>query len=186
MAKGAGIPLPENYPLDGESMIPIINDPKQSIRKYIFAENGYARSVCDGKYKYIALRFPQSQIDLMKNEETDHVPSYVQKWPQAHSAIAMQFFPAYFDQDHFYDLNSDPYEQDNIYKAMSETDELKNLKNVLQNHLATFNHPFDLDQIPFLQTEDYQNLSNKNLEFDIYSIPWLYRDHGELIWPPKE
>ena len=184
--EAAGIPLPENYPLDGKSMIPIIKDPKQSTRKYIFAENGYTRSVYNGEYKYIALRFPQSLIEIMQNGETDHVPSYVKKWPQAHSSIAMNFFPAYFDQDQLYDLDTDPFEQDNIYEAMTKTDELQHLKDVLRKHLATFDHPFTLDQIPFMQTEEYQKLREKNLAFDIYSIPWLNRDHGEIIWPPKE
>ncbi len=184
--EAAGIPLLKTYPLDGISMLPIIKDPKQSIRKYIYAENGYTRSVYDGKFKYLALRFPQSQIEIMQNGETDHVPSYVKNWPQAHSAIAMQFFPAYFDQDQLYKLDTDPFEQENIYEAMRETDELRNLKDALKNHLAPFKHPFTLDQIPFMQTPEYQKLIKQNLAFDIYTIPWLNRDHGEIIWPPKE
>jgi len=184
--EAAGIPLPENYPLDGESMTPIIKDPRQSTRRYIFAENGYTRSAYNGKYKYIALRFPKSQRENMRSGETDHAPSYVKNWPQAHSAIAMNFFPAYFDQDQLYNLENDPFEQDNICEAMTETDELKDLKDALRNHLTTFKHPFTLHQIPFMQTDEYRRLAEKNLAFDIYSIPWLNRDHGEIIWPPKE
>ncbi len=184
--EAAGIPLPEDYLLDGISMMPIIKDPKQSIRKFIFAENGYTRSVYNGTYKYIALRFPKSLIDKMENKEIDYVPSYVKNWFQAHSAIAMNFFPAYFDQDQLYNLETDPYEQENIYVNMAETDEIKELRNVLHNHLETFSHPFSLDQIPFMLTEDYKKLSQTNLSFDISTISWLYRDHGKIIWPPEQ
>jgi len=183
--EAAGIPLCEKYPLDGENLMPIIEDPSQSTRRYVFAENGYTRSVHNGKYKYIALRFPQSQIDLLQNGEINHLPSYVKYWPQAHSAIAMHFFPAYFDQDQLYDLENDPFEQENIYEAMTETDELRDLKDALRNHLTTFKHPFTLHQIPFMQTEEYRRLAEENLVFDIYSIPWLNRDHGEIIWPQR-
>ena len=96
--EAAGIQLPEEYPLDGVSMLPLLNDPEQITRQWIFTENGYTRSVMDGRYKYIALRYPGSLIEKMKNGTMDHVPSYVKVWPQAHSAIAMQFFPGYFDQ----------------------------------------------------------------------------------------
>jgi hypothetical protein len=163
----------------------LIKDPDQSIREYLFAENGYTRSVSDGRYKYIALRYPQSLVEEMENGELDHVPSYVKAWPQAHSAIAMQFFPAYFDQDQLYNLEADPYEQENLYATMTGSDELKELQGALQDHLATFSHPFSLERIPFMQKEAYQKLKEKNLSFDIYTIPWLGRDHGQMVWPPE-
>jgi arylsulfatase A-like enzyme len=183
--EAAGIPLPDHYPLDGVSMMRLIKDPDQSIREYLFAENGYTRSVSDGRYKYIALRYPQSLVEEMENGELDHVPSYVKAWPQAHSAIAMQFFPAYFDQDQLYNLEADPYEQENLYATMTGSDELKELQGALQDHLATFSHPFSLERIPFMQKEAYQKLKEKNLSFDIYTIPWLGRDHGQMVWPPE-
>jgi hypothetical protein len=76
----------------------------------------------------------------MKSGEIDFVPSYVKGWPQAHSAIAMNGFPCYFD----------------------------------------------LTRIPFLETAEYRKLSEKNMEFDLLSIPWLSRDHGFINWPPIE
>jgi arylsulfatase A-like enzyme len=184
--EAAGIGLPEEYPLDGISMLPVLQDPEQTIRQWVFTENGYTRSVTDGKYKYIALRYPLSLVEKMMNGAMDHVPSYVRAWPQAHSAIAMQFFPAYFDQEQLYDLEADPYEQNNIYREMADSEVVKEMKKALADHLATFRHPFQLEPDPFMESAGYQVLTEKNLAFDIYTIPWLSRDHGEMVWPPEE
>jgi len=69
------------------------------------------------------------------------VPSYVQSWPQAHSAIAIKCFKNYFDQDQFYNIKKDPYEQKNIYGTMLDSEVLKELKRALEIHLHTFEHP---------------------------------------------
>lgn len=184
--EAAGIELPADYRLDGVSLLPVMDDPDPSTRDFIFSENGYTRSVSDGTYKYIALRFPEMLIDEMESGEIDYVPSYVKAWPQAHSAIAMHAYPGYFDQDQLYHLTNDPYEQENLYNTMRDSDKLKVLKAALEAHLESFDHPFDLTQIPFLETGEYRELTGKNLEFDLSSIPWLSRDHGFITWPPEQ
>ena len=184
--EAAGIELPDDHILDGVSILPIISNPDQATRDFIFAENGYTRSVSDGTYKYIALRYPEMLIKKMESGEIDYVPSYVKAWPQPHSAIAMNGFPCYFDQDQAYNLEDDPYEQENLYSQMRDSEELRVLKAALEEHLESFAHPFDLTQIPFLETEEYRKLTEKNLAFDLLSIPWLSRDHGFIIWPPEE
>ncbi len=68
---------------------------------------------------------------------------------------------------------------------MRDSEEVKALKVALEEHLESFDHPFDLIQIPFLETEEYRKLTEKNYEFDLLSIPWLSRDHGFITWPPK-
>lgn len=181
----AGIELPEDYMLDGVSMLPVISDPDRQIREYIFSENGYTRSVSDGTYKYIALRYPGNLVEAMESGDMDHVPSYVKVWPQAHSAIAINGFPGYFDQDQLYHLEEDPYEQENLFDSMRDEEIFKSLKNILEAHLASFDHPFDLTQIPFMETGAYRKLIETNLEFDLLSIPWLSRDHGFIRWPPE-
>lgn len=183
--EAAGITLPEDPVFDGLSILSIIDHPDQSVRQYIFAENGYTRSVSDGTYKYIALRYPESLIDKMESGKIDYVPSYVKAWPQAHSAIAINCFPNYFDQDQLYNIKDDPYELENIYEAMLDSEVLIALQESLEVHLKTFKHPFGLAKIPFLETEAYRKLTETNLAYDLLSIPWLSRDHGFILWPQE-
>ena len=182
----AGIPLPENLVLDGINFSSLFEDPQQQLRSALFTENGYTRSVTDGSMKYIALRYPLSLVNQMENGLIDYVPSYVKAWPQAHSAIAMQAYPHYFDQDQLYDLKADPYELHNLANQERYTDTIQQLREVLVKHLQTFDHPFSLEPIPFLGSDAYQDLQTRNKAFDLYSIPWLRRDHGGIQWPPSQ
>jgi arylsulfatase A-like enzyme len=183
--QAAGIPMPEGHIADGISFLPLLENPDRSLRQYLFAENGYTRSVTDGRYKYIALRYPESLISAMESGTLRHVPSYVKAWPQAHSAIAMQSYPHYFDQDQLYDLQSDPYELHNLADDTSYHSVMAELRSALEGHLGTFGHPFPLAPIPFLQSDEYRELCRINLQYDLGNIPWLGRDHGSLSWPPE-
>jgi arylsulfatase A-like enzyme len=183
--EASGILAPENYLVDGQSIMPVIRDPGKDGRDFVFAENGFTRAVLNDRYKYIALRYPQSQIEKMSSGAINHVPSYVNAWPQAHSAIALNCYPHYFDQDQLYDLQRDPYEQLNLYPSMSASEVSEHLKNALGDHLRSFRHPFSLDPIPFMESAAYNELTRNNLAFDLYTIPWLSRDHGQIEWPPE-
>ncbi len=184
--EAAGVEIPENHILDGTSILQVVRDPSSSAREYLFTENGFTRSVTDGRFKYISLRYPDRLVEKMKNGELEHVPSYVEYWPQAHSAIAMQFFPHYFDQDQLYDLQEDPFEQQNIYESMAGSQVVQRLKDQLANYLETMDHPYSMAPDPFLGSEAFGQLQQVNRAFDIYSIPWLNRDHGEMVWPPRQ
>jgi arylsulfatase A-like enzyme len=179
----AGIPIPDGLQLDGNSFLPAISDPSKRTREHIFAENGYTRAISDGEYKFIALRYPESLIRAMQENEIEYAPSYVGIWPQAHSAIAMKCFPHYFDQDQLYDLENDPYEQANINSAHPEVS--LRLQAALSEHLNSFTHPFDLRKNAYLSSPDYRSHYHVNLEYDLANIPWLRRDHGAFEWPPE-
>jgi arylsulfatase A-like enzyme len=178
----AGVPV-NDLKTDGKSFLHILNNPNSKGRAYVFSENGYTRSISNGRYKYIALRYPENLIFAMQDNRIDHAPSYVGRWPQAHSAIAIHGFPNYFDQNQLYDLKNDPYEQNNIYSEQTEI--AITLKKELQKHLSKFQHPFDLADIDYLESEDYHSKCRVNKAWDLANIPWLKRDHGVFHWPPK-
>lgn len=183
--EAAGIEIQDSVVRDGVSFLPVIGNPETSVRSHVFAENGYTRAVNDGRWKYIALRYPERHISAMNSGEMDHVPSYVGNWPQAHSAIAMQAFPGYFDQDQLYDLQRDPYELNNLAGEPAYAEKIDSLKDILREHLQTFIHPFSLEPIPFLSSKRYEELQEVNRSYDLSNIPWLRRDHGGISWPPE-
>lgn len=182
--EAAGIARPAGPRFDGQSFLPVIQDTAARTRAYVFGENGYTRSVSNGRYKYIALRFPAHLLAEMESRHLDHVPSYVGIWPQAHSAIAMKAFPAYFDQDQFYDLAADPYELHNLADDPALAAVRQELQEALRSHLQTFDHPFNLEPVPFLSSRQYRDLQLVNQAYDLNAIPWYRRDHGGVQWPP--
>ncbi len=183
--EAAGIPLPENSVFDGISLMPMLDDPGKPVRETVYAESGLARSINDGRWKYIAFRYPDDVLEKMRTGEINYAPNYLNLEKQAHSSIAMEYYPAYFDPDQLYDLRNDPYEQNNLAYEEEYQDKLNEMQEKLRNYLVTFDHPYDLGDTVFMRSEKYSELVEKSRSYGTDWISWFSRDHGVLKWPPE-
>lgn len=95
-------------PLDGHSLLPLLNGETEQVRQYAYSEAGYTRSITDGRYKFIALRYPETVMQKIMNGGMLQAPNHLNTPRQAHSRIAIKYFPNYFEPEQFYDLQSDP------------------------------------------------------------------------------
>jgi arylsulfatase A-like enzyme len=173
-------------PMDGVSMVPVWKDPAATVRDHVYLESGYARAVTDGEYKYIAVRYPEGVIQRLETGETEYAPNHLDVHRQAHSQIAIEHYPGYFDPDQLYDLRTDPYEQVNVAADPARAGTLAALKAALQEQLDTFAHPYDLGDIPFLHSEEYREMAARTRAIGTGHIAWLRRDHGRIVWPPED
>jgi len=185
LLEAAGIELSVAPVMDGMSMLPLFRRQANSIRNYIYYESGYARGISKGRFKYIAFRPPKKVIQQMINGSLKYAPNYLNTFKQAHSQIAIEHYPFYFDADQLYELENDPYEQNNLADDPEYRKILTTLKAELKKILETFNHPFNLADIPFMKTERYRRLTHNTRSIGTDFIPWLARDHGAIVWPPK-
>lgn len=181
----AGIPLPEGTLFDGISILPGLENPALSTRANIYAESGLARSLNDGKWKYIAFRYPDERIAEMKSGKIDYAPNQLNMERQAHSSIAMEHYPYYFDADQLYDLSNDPFEQHNLAYVPENMDKLHEMQQLLQDYLSSFDHPYPLADTTFMRSENFKLLAEKSRSVGTDYIPWLRRDHGNIVWPPE-
>lgn len=179
----AGVEKPTDTKIDGTSLLPLINGTKNKVRDYIFADSGYARSVSNGKYKYIAFRPPQDVVDGMADGTVKYAPNFLNVFKQAHSQISIEYYPNYFDQDQLYDLEADPYEQNNLAYNDEYASVLKDMQEVLSNHLATFENSYNLERIPFMETGAYRRLTARTKKIGTNFISWW---RGRKInFPPQ-
>lgn len=181
----AGIPIPTDAEIDGQAKLSVFQGFTQKGRKRIYYESGYARGLSDGRYKYIALRFPEPLIEKMEKGELEYAPNYLDTHKQGHSQIAIQAYPHYFDPDQLYDLENDPYELKNLAENPEYEEILKRLKSELAKKLATFGHPFNLNEQPFLKTQRFIKMADKTRAIGTGHIGWIKRDHGKIVWPPS-
>jgi arylsulfatase A-like enzyme len=184
IVEAAGVRLTGKEDLDGVNMVSLLNENADPVRESVYMESGYTRAVRAGKYKYIAFRPPETAIEKMKAEETSYAPNHLNVDKQAHSQIAMQFFPHYFDQDQLYDLEEDPYELNNLAYLEEYRDVLEEMKGVLQGYMDRFRHPYDLERIPFMETGTYRQMAENTKDIGTDYIEWFSRDHGGLDYPP--
>lgn len=173
----------ENLLFDGRNMLEVLKQPNTLLRDYIYIESGFTRGITDGTYKYIAFRYPQSIIEDMKSGKLEYAPNHVNMHMQQQAHIAMDNYPAYFDHDQLYDLEKDPYEQENVYGNPEYRKEQKRLVSELTKHLEHFDHLFDLSDTLFQNSESFKKLAAKTLAIGTEHISWYNSE--EFEWPPK-
>jgi len=144
---------------DGKSMLPLLNGEANKIHDSLFFELGYTRGVRKGKWKYLALRYPEyaNKLTLKQRERilakhnnmmrkrgkeihnTDPTKPFSHLniipgggGPEYHS---MKKYPAYNDKDQLYNLQTDPDEQKNLAKDTAYADILKEMKQELSGYL---------------------------------------------------
>ncbi len=176
----------EDISIDGVNIKSLLEKESEPVRESVYMESGYARAVRMDNYKFIAFRPLPSAIQKMKDGEIEYAPNYLDTHKQAHSQIAMQYFPHYFDQDQLYDLEKDPYELNNLAYQFEYQEILQEMKAELQDYLDKFEHPFSLERIPYMETEEYRELAENTKAIGTDFIPWLSRDHGNLKYPPAD
>ena len=155
----ANVPVPKN-PFDGHSFKPILDGEVKSIRDTLYFEIGFTRAVRVGDWKYIALRYPKSALNLTYAQRKRRLDSWNAKQrehekrtftedPNArfshvslipggggaeHSSI--DSYPAYHEADQLYYLPDDPDEQKNLAADPRHANKLHELQATLREYVA--------------------------------------------------
>ena len=139
-------------PVDGVSLVPVLNGSSAAVRSDVFGEMGYARGVRTKTRKYIAVRYTPSiytQIasgyrwpEYNANTTTGGTvprPYYINNSGLG-GGVAMTN-STYFDDDQLYNLTTDPGENTNIYGQEPAT--TYDLKKRLASYIGGIpNRPF--------------------------------------------
>lgn len=109
-------------PVDGVSLVPVLNGGSAAVRADLFAEVGYARAVRTKDRKYIAVRYTPSVDDQIASgflwpnftngQNTEPRPYYVNN--SSLGSLVANTEPTYYDDDQLYDLTTDPNENRNL------------------------------------------------------------------------
>ena len=144
---------------DGKSFLPILNGEKDKIHESLYFEMGFSRGVLKDSCKYIALRYPEFAMNWDYNKRKE----VLDKWnnfriknklkyhftdpnlPFSHLMLvpgggdaeypSTQRYKHYYDTDQFYDLRTDPTEQDNLFNDPKYQDKVHELQDVLKGYL---------------------------------------------------
>ena len=148
---------------DGKSFLPYLNaEKKQDEERTLYHELGYTRAVRVGKWKYLAIRYPQQYENMTLEERTRLLDEWNKERRRKHIEIVTEdpkapfshltalpggghaesrstgSYPGYYDRDQLYNLEDDPTEQVNLannpeYKAKLE--EMKKALNQITGDL---------------------------------------------------
>ena len=176
----AGAQNPEGYVIDRVSFAKVLKGEPLKVREFLYFEQGYTRGVSDGKFKYIAMRFPSGVTEKIKNKELEVITLYG-RGLHSHSSIAQEYHPGYFDVDQLYDLITDPYEQNNLSNNPEYAVQLQKMKGAIQEYLSTFSHPFDLTDTAYVSLPEYKQAVEETKSQGTGFIPCWNR---KLDYPP--
>ncbi len=154
----AGVTPPAGL-FDGVSFRPALEGHKDPLHDSLFFEMGFTRAVIKGKWKYLALRYPERAeqmtlkeraiiLDKFNEQQREHTKRINTTDPQApfsHIALipggggaeaaSTGKYPGYYDADQLYDLSSDPSEQTNLARDPEQAEVLAEMKRELQHYL---------------------------------------------------
>jgi arylsulfatase A-like enzyme len=143
----AGI-TPAPGAVDGRSFRHVLEGSDAPVQDAIFAEFGWARMVKTGKWKYIAVRYPEKvRARIARGHKfrnwKDYPPTdlpYLSR-NSGLGFLAARRNPHYFEADQLYDLEADPREKHNV--LAQHPDVVAALRRLLADWLRTFpDRPF--------------------------------------------
>ena len=132
---------PGSMHLDGESMMPLVTGEKEKIHDELFFEIGWTRACCTERWKYLALRYPESAIKRRK-ETPGFGLNYHAPTLKPHQHNALLWHPMFFNPDQLYDMDIDPHEVVNYSTLPEYTGILDDMKGRTKRWLRTFDNPF--------------------------------------------
>ncbi len=174
-----GVAPPDDYVIDGISLLPILKNEKQKLRDSLFCEIGHTRAVVTERWKYLAFRVPPSHeispetrskyIELSKTDTTldplgrvTHIHRQLGGCNTDRTTI-VDHPRHFFDPDQVYDLDKDPGEQDNLAVNPEYAKQLSEMQQLLREHMmkapGTFGEFKTFDDMPAREREAWRFVS---------------------------
>ena len=124
-----------DYPMDGKSILPILNGEDRAIHKSLFLEIGATRAVIMDGWKYLAFRTPEEK--QKKYDAINKVATHINDTPggRGSESPAIAKYPHYYDSDQLYNIIEDPDEQNNLYGKAEHKKKINKLKKELKSYL---------------------------------------------------
>lgn len=144
----AGVDISYDLGTDGVNQLPLLAGEKPAVRETVMLEFAASRSICDGRWKYIAIRHTDRDREFEKENgfpaghwgAGETAPRFKgllgwRKWHEAH-------YPDYYDTDQLYDLEKDPEEQSNLAANPEYADVLARMKKQMVEEMQELPRPF--------------------------------------------
>lgn len=150
---------PSQGVFDGRSFRGVLEGQADEIHETLYSEMGYTRGIRKGRWKYMALRYPergtemsvaqrQQVLERFNEKQKEHGKPIMTADPSAPfshislipggggaEAASTGKYTGYYDGDQLYDLSRDPGEQCNLADDPGHADKLREMKEELVKYL---------------------------------------------------
>jgi arylsulfatase A-like enzyme len=154
----AQVTPPPDY-FDGVSFRSALEGRNDPIHDSLFFEMGFTRAVIKGKWKYLALRYPEraermtakeraeilEKFNAKQREHSKRINTFDPQTPFSHIALipggggaeaaSTGKYPGYYDADQLYDLSRDPQERTNLARDAEHAEVLAEMQQEIKQYL---------------------------------------------------
>ena len=139
----AGVTPPTGCRVDGVDLSPVLTGAsREGPRDHVYLEMGHARGVATRDWKYIAVRYPQEQIDVIRRAPPEALPRAMSYIGRLGIGVRGAERAGFWDADQLYDLRSDPDERVNLVSDPAYAAQLAHLRSLLTDDLRASGRPF--------------------------------------------
>jgi hypothetical protein len=135
--------VPDGYRIDGRSLLPLLDDGRSDEwREHLYFEMGYARAVTTKDWKYVAVRYPDEQIEKIKRSKPVNLPKVMSYIGRVGIGTRGADHAGFWDEDQLYDLTRDPHEHVNLAGDTAHEKQLNLMKSILKAYIEDMDRPF--------------------------------------------
>lgn len=135
--------VPDAYRIDGQSLTPLFsNGTARDWRDHLYLEMGAARATVTKDWSYIAVRYTNEQIAVIKKAAPQNLPRAMAYIGRLGIGVRGADRPGFFDQDQLYDLKRDPKEMTNLALNKGQSNRLQEMRRIMQRDLEAIGRPF--------------------------------------------
>jgi len=138
-----GVTLPEEYALDGKSLVPLFNGKEPGDwRKHVYVELGTGRAVRTKDYKYIAIRYPADMVDRIRKTPDARLPAILSPLGRLGIGTRGAVNPNFFCEDALFRMSNDPAELKNLVADPEHAPQLAKMQQLLIADLNAIGRPY--------------------------------------------
>ena len=158
--------------LDGRDLAPLLAGATTQVRSHEFFEMGYTRAVRSDRFTYLAFRYPERVTRKLLADPQAEAPNHIDIRMQQQARILMHHYPHYWQPDQLYDRQADPEERVNLAADPAYAEVLAEHQRILAGHLATFPHPFPLEDRRAFESPHWPAQRDRTMAIGTRDITW--------------
>lgn len=135
--------IPAEYELDGKSLAPLFGGrAPESWRDHLYLELGFGRAIRTREYKYIAVRYPEEHLSVIRKSKPENLPKVMAPLNRAGIGTRGSVNPNFYYEDALFRIDRDGNERRNLIDDPESRSALQQLRSMLAQTVQTTGRPY--------------------------------------------
>ena len=139
----AGAELPEDYHLDGMSLVPLLKgETPVNWRDHVYIELGFGRAIRTEDFKYISIRYPVEHVRAVKRAQPEKLPQMLAPLNRSGIGVRGADNPNFYFDDALFHVARDKGELNNLVDRPEYRSKLQEMRRLLTETILTTGRPY--------------------------------------------